>query len=502
MKDPLHPYRYKVNNDIHWLFRGRVYTAALCLLLVNILTCQRPEPLKGDVLITNVNVIDVERGVVVSSQQVLLRGDTIHAILDADQDRPLEATTVIEGEGRYLMPGLWDMHVHNTGDELMRTAFLPLYIAHGITGIREMSGLPEDFLMKDSVDQELLVGPTIVMGSPLVDGLSTWNVGDHHLTIPDEAAARAIVDTIKAQGYDFVKTYSFLSRDNYLAIMQRARELDIEVNGHIPNEVSAFEAIEAGHRTIEHMIGLELSAASNEGELRERLQQRIRAIQPDSPADVSRETFLAIEYEPVPHVDPAKEDSLFALLADRDTWVVPTLVLQRIISYPEDEQFWDDDFQRYIDIHNRDTLLERDYQARGRLKPTIDYRMRSLKRLHDRGGKILAGSDMNGGIPLHVELQLMVESGLTPAAALRTATLNPAEYLGHTAETGTVEAGKRANLVLLEENPLDDIRNTLTIAAVINRGRVYDRAQLDALKSRAVAVLDRVEAQVLAENGE
>ncbi len=190
--------------------------------------------------------------------------------------------------------------------------------------------------------------------------------------------------------------------------------------------------------------------------------------------------FVRSEWEPLEDLDPASCDALFAHLAAHDTWVVPTLVFQRMISYPDDPAVADDPNVRYLHPDDRDPQAPADKYGPDRpLRPIYDHRMKVIPQLHRAGVGILAGTDTPGGFALHQELEIFVESGLAPLDALRTATINPARYLGREGDLGSIENGKLADLVLLRANPLEDIGNTQMIEAVVFRGHLLERGNLD-----------------------
>jgi hypothetical protein len=254
----------------------------------------------------------------------------------------------------------------------------------------------------------------------------------------------------------------------------------MDVAGELPWGISAWEAAELGQRSIEHLVGVELACSRREDELRERYVARIGALNPESSFADRRNTFIRNARESVEDLDPARCDELFAHLADHDTWVVPTLVHQLRLSYPGDPRVADDPNVRYLHPDERDPQTVADEAGPDRpIRPVYDHRISEIPRLHRAGVGILAGSDLPAGFYLHHELDIFAESGLSPLDALRTATINPARYLGREEELGSIEVGKIADLVLLGANPLEDIGNTRSIQAVVFQGHLLDREHLD-----------------------
>lgn len=291
-----------------------------------------------------------------------------------------------------------------------------------------------------------------------------------------------MVDSLSAQGYNFVKPYQFLSAEAYRALHEHGRAIGMEIAGEIPMSVSLWEAAAMGHRTVEHLTGVELACSRREEELRVTYRRQAAEIAADTTLQTHIPVWNRTEWEPLATWDPEKCRALYRHLEAHETWVVPTLVIQRLVSYFDDPDIQKDPRQRYLPPGSWDWEGAADwYDPHRQLRPTYEHRFRSIPDLHRAGVGILAGSDMDGGFPLHDELAILVEAGLTPLEALRTATLNPARYLEATDSLGTVEAGKLADLVLLEANPLEDIANTQRIRAVVLNGRLLDRDALDAL---------------------
>lgn len=453
--------------------------------------------------ITSVAVVDVVEGSIRPDQDVLIDGNRIAAVHGSGAVAVPPEAMVIDGRGKYLIPGLWDMHVHGVNDEPpvswdfydpdageteQRKTYMPLKVAFGITGVRELSGGEWTLKLRDDLEAGELLGPHLVAGSPLLDGPNPIFPETSHVAIGSPEGAREAVRSLHAQGYDFLKTYEFLSPESYRAIHEAAKGLGMEVSGEIPISVSLWEAVELGHRTVEHLTGVELACSSREAELRAEYRTGVAEIAADSTATNQVPLWNRTEWEPVASVDPEKCARLYAHLVENDVWVVPTLAIQRSISYPDLPEVRDN--PRYKYLHKSDTdvagLIE-EFDPERRLRPTYDHRFDSISDLHEAGVGILAGSDLPGGFPLHQELEIFVEAGLTPAEALRTATVNPARYLGRESESGAIAPGRIADLVLLTGNPLEDISLTQAIEAVVLHGRYLDRAMLDRFLAQAEA---------------
>jgi hypothetical protein len=431
-------------------------------------------------------------------QAVLVADNRITAVGPADQARIPHDAAIVDGTGGFLIPGLWDMHVHifdQSNRRPPKTWYFPLFITNGVTSVRDLWTKPEDMEQVREwrrLHQEgSLLSPRIAAVGTVVDGPVGAQARDMHLltlgptvsVVKSPEEARQFVRGLKAAGIDFVKTYSNLQRETYFAIAEEASKQGISFAGHVPFTVDAAEASSAGQRSMEHFFQILESSSSKSHEL-----FRVPARDWSSKHEkIMLDTF-----------DERKFRTLVAILAKNRTRQVPTLVMGRAFSYRDDPRRIQNERRlRYIPadeiaVWNR-TFANEGPQPTDAEK-TIGGRLRqkrfeALRRMHEAGVPFMAGSDVGNpyvfpGFSLHDELVLLVEAGLTPIQALQTATRNPAEFLGLLDSLGTVEQGKIADLVLLDANPLEDIRNTQKIRAVVANGRLYRRADLDRLLAK------------------
>lgn len=487
--------------------RGTVATGAV---IAAVAACgggrDAPDGPPPTLAITSVNVVDVVEGTVLPNRTILISGDRIVDVLEGPARALPPETRVVDGEGLYAAPGLWDMHIHMVNDVAEpvpwdfhtpapgapdpREIFMPVFLAFGVTGTREMSGGVATLELRRRLESGELLGPHMVVGSPLLDGgVPTFPDGPH-LTLGTPGEARAAVDSLHALGFDFLKPYSLLLPETYRALVARADELGMPVAGEVPVTVSAWEAAERGQRTIEHLTGVEFAASSREEELRTVYLDRLRALNAD-PSPSSDEAFdlwHRSEWEPFESLDREKLDSLLSHLVEHDTWVVPTLIVQQMLSHFDDPRYAEDPYLRYIDPWSRDLeALADEFDPSRRLRPLHDHRVGMMAELKDAGVGILAGTDTPGGFSLLKELELYVEGGLTPLEALRTATLGPARFLGREDELGAVAPGRIADLVLLRADPLEDIRALDALEAVVFQGHLLDRGHLDRILAQLEA---------------
>lgn len=434
---------------------------------------------KPAIAIEHVTVVDVATGDKLPDRTVIVQGDRILSIDPSSANITLpEGGQRIDAHGGFLIPGLWDMHVH-----IHDTEDLPLYLANGVVGVRLMFGAKDTNDLRAKLSA-VPFAPQVIYGSPIVDGDPP--VWPNSIVVRKPEDARRVVDEIKSSGADFVKIYNGLTRDVYLAIADESKKQGIPFAGHLPHEVRASEASEAGQRSIEHLDGILIACSQHEQELMRQLRPLRFLENINTMAEASRS------------FDPARCQALFAEFRRNQTWQVPTLTVHRGIAYMNDSHFTSDPRLAYMSTVTRQRWHpENDHRFRRWRSSEFD-QQRSVLRVDQQlvsmmfraGVPLLAGTDaMNPfcfpGFSLHDELALLVESGVTPLAALQMATLRPAEFLGHSAESGSIAPGKRADLVLLSGDPLADIHNTTKIQAVWFAGNYLDRAALDAMLERA-----------------
>lgn len=450
--------------------KGNAIFIITAVSLLAVFTSCKPTPSdNSDYLITNVNVVDVESGEINANQSVAISGEKITAIY-AEKVNAGDSTTVIDGTGKYLIPGLWDMHTHYNS---LARPFTPLMIANGVIGLREMWGTPDTIksLRRQIADGEML-GPEIYSAGSIIDGTPPIWPGSSGV----ENAEKAIEEVRKqvAQGMDFLKVYSLLSRESYFAIVEEAKKNNIPFAGHIPESITMWEAMEAGQQSVEHLYRI-LEACTSKPE--------------EFESDYADKGFSSPEKSDflVDTFDKEIFDSLAVVLANSDTWLSPTLVVLRNISNLDDSTFREDPRNIYIPsffdaFWQRGASRSKEHFEAARKK--FDLHLSLMGDFEKAGVKILAGTDYPNpycypGFSLHDELELMVQGGMTVEGALKTATINAALFTGKEAEFGTVDEGKVASLVLLNDNPLTDIINVRKIESVFLRGKLLPRGELD-----------------------
>jgi imidazolonepropionase-like amidohydrolase len=456
----------------------RLQMIVLCLLLASFSVAQ-DKPARSPIVIVHVTVINPGTSSVLTDQAVVIIGDRITSVSSAAKFQPSKNARVIDGTGQYLIPGLWDMHVHSAfGDWFPggRDIILPLFIANGVTGVRDMGGdVPVLLEWRKEITDGQIIGPRMIISGPMLDGY----LPSGKLRFPSSVAvttpvsAIAAVDSLKAQGVDFIKVQSVISHDAYLAAAAEAHKQGLPIVGHVPDKVRIKEVVEAGQKSIEHLMGVFEGCSTEEDKF----------IQGEG----SLKLLLSTQ-------DQQRCDTLIKLLAQNQTWQVPTLAWQRGGTFLDQRDLKHQPLDKYVPAYWRDVTWRRftDEMMPDLLRDPLALRQEYFTRnlqivgaLHRAGVPFMAGTDTAPGVyimpgfSLHDELTNFVEAGFTPMESLQTATSNPAKFLGMESSHGSVEHGKFADLVLLSANPLDDIHNTQRISAVIASGRFLDRATLD-----------------------
>jgi imidazolonepropionase-like amidohydrolase len=430
----------------------KAVTALLVSLVLPALLPVPPPPARRPLALTHLTVIDGTGAKPRRDQTVVIAGDRIAAIGRSGRLRLPADTQTLDATGRFLIPGLWDMHVH-----IAAKFYLPLFVANGVTGVRTMDGDPEYRRWRREVEAGRAIGPRMVISSPIMDGPKSFNDDSVKLANADEA--RAAVRKARQEGAEFIKVYDMVPRDAYFALIDEARQQGLPVAGHVPLSITPEEASDAGQVSIEHLTQMDDLSLDGRGR--------------------------------------GRTTALIARFRKNHTWQCPTLVMTRSYVSLRDPTITNDPRVMYVSPGRREFfrkvkdagLSDQEQAARRRI---YQKKLAMVNMMQRAGVGILAGTDLANpylypGFSLHDELAILVEAGLTPLEALQTATRNPARFLGREKEVGTVQQGKRADLVLLDDDPLADIHNTTKIRAVVANGRLYDRTALDRMLEHAEA---------------
>ena len=463
------------------LARILIAILSFCLLAA----CRSPVVEQEGLLLRNITVVDVVNGDTLTDRDIALKDGRI-VELSVGRIPTNSFLRVIDGAGKYVIPGLIDAHVHLFARAYDEWSF-PWFIRYGVTGVREM-WTPRDSLVRVAHwRREFERGapiPRILAAGALVEGDALpWMESVDRVATP--VAGQAFVRNAQAAGYDFIKVYSHLDPATYAAILREASRSGVEVSGHVPLRVGIHDALRAGQVTNEHLHQVTIACTTEEERfLREREAFYEKAYTLD-------EEFALLDrqlHETTRHYSEEKCRETARRIAAAGQWQVPTLVNERRWFLGVDHGALDENLLAAVPDSMRqswDRSLAGGETYSGEaaaLDAGWDTYSRTVSVLAEAGVPILAGTDFAApyvypGLGLHEELALLVKAGLTPLAALQAATINPARYLGLADTFGSVEAGKVADLVILRKNPLADIENTRSIEAVLLGGRLVHPVQ-------------------------
>lgn len=449
----------------------------------------------GDVLVfTNATLIDGTGAAPRPDTTIVVAGNRIVAVGRQGVAPPV-GVRVVDLRGRHVLPGLWDMHTHTLDFEQL---LLPLYIANGVTGVREMWGVPFVGSVRQRIASGELLGPRMVVASNVVDGPNSWLVNlwrtDTPAQVRTEAEARAAVRQAKRDGADLVKVYSLLDENTLAAAADEAKRLRLPFVGHVPDRVSAVRASDLGMRTQEHLYALYVDVSSERDDIRRTIQGM--SVDPKDPFGF----FFAVrelERQAIKSYDPRRAADVFAALAANGTALTPTLVVLKLFTSQPDA-IRDESRLKYMP----DWVTQQRWALGDPVPPERDAANRAffeasarmVRDAAEAGVTMVTGTDGGflapynlGGFCLHDEIELMVRIGFTPMRAILAATRDSARLAGLQHASGTVTPGKFADLLIVDSNPLTDIRNTRQIHGVVANGRFIDRAERDRMLAQVAA---------------
>jgi len=454
----------------------------LCLILIFLFSsCKDDVPESYDILISNVKIVDVGSGNVTEGKLVLIEGDTIRRIVDEKDINKFTARETLDAGGAFLMPGLWDMHVHfRGGDSLIaeNKEFLPLFLAYGITTVRDAGGdiTPALLEWRDQIAQGILDGPRIFTPGPKLDGTRPAWPGSVMVTTSEEI--ETAMDSLESIGADYVKMYDGnLSKEAFYDIIKAAETRGFKTTGHMPLTADFMEAIDHGLDGAEHMY-YPLTACSP-------FADSLRALNKG----------YGIVEQLIDSYDPEMAKEVFEKMSAENVYVTPTLNIGTTLSEILEKDHSSDSLLNYIGPGIRQTYQGRIEGAKRAQTSGSQMRQkmeaisaRMIRPMYDAGVPILAGSDCGAfnsyvypGESLLGELNSLIEAGLSPREALETSVINGPKFFDLLDSYGSVEQGKVAHLILLQKNPLEDLGNLKNPGAVIKSGKLFSREDIDGI---------------------
>ena len=463
--------------------KSRLLLFGLSTVILLTACTRRPTKLKiYDIIINHVTVVDVETGLLRPNQVVAVAGGKIMAVEPADQNS-YAAKQYVNGNGRYLIPGLWDMHVHFRGGDSLIAAnkkYLTLYLAHGITTVRDAGGdlTPSIVQWRREMETGQLPGPRIFTSGPKIDGPGAYWPGSLEVETP--AQIGKALDSLQRLRVDYVKIYdSKISGPAYLETIRQAQRRGLKTTGHMPYSVTLAEAVKRGLDATEHLYYVFKACSGKEDSLTTLVRNSLTTSKP-----LGLFAVLPAVYDTY---SPAAAARIFALMAKHHTAAVPTLYIQKTLAELPENDHHQDTLRAYIDPRIQATYTRRLGSARQQspaaqaFSKKLNIKFMSLvPQMQAAGVTILAGSDTGAfnsfiypGAALQDELVLLVQAGLTPLQALQAATRNGARFMGVEGRTAAIAPGKDADLVLLTGNPLESIANIKKIDTVVSRGKAY-----------------------------
>lgn len=463
-----------------------VISPILLVLALLQLSCQPKNVTSYDLVIHSTMIVDTFTGNILDNQSIAIIGDSIAAIEDTHIARTWVAKKTINARGKYMIPGLWDMHVHfGGGDTLVQENknLLPLFIANGVTTVRDCSAdISIDVLRwKSEIANGTLVGPNIFSSGPKIEGINSIWPGDQEIS--NEVDLDKALDSLENLQADFVKiTDNALSPKLFELAVKKANQRGFKVSGHIPFSCRALDLSKNGLSTIEHMSYMLKAGSPEEVSIIEKVNTKQLNI--DQANKELYDTF-----------NPDYAFSVYTDLNHNNTAVVPTLIGNQIISFLDEEDHKSDPQLKYMGNGLIKTYEWRVDRANKATSEEIKERKERYEKLTSlipiiqaAGMDIIAGTDagfLNSyiypGFSLHEELKIFVDSGLSPLEALQTSVVNGPKFFGLLDKYGSIETGKKADLLLLNSNPLVNINASSDIHVCVRQGKVLSRTDLDNL---------------------
>jgi len=467
----------------------------LIILCICLSACQPAgEVFENAICIQNITTIDAEKGLKANQTVVISEGKIIKIATTSELKLSSE-NEILDGSGKYLIPGLWDAHVHYAYIEELAPYMSDLFLAYGITSLRDTGG--EIMFMrkwKEESEKNPTSTPRLMIAGPLLDGMPNVYDGSSPDRPPlshglaDVKDVNEYIDYLDSLGVDFLKAYEMLRPEQFLALLAKAKEKGLKVTGHVPLSMDAITASNAGLHSMEHLRNLEMVFAKNPDELLKKRVDYLRRGMDLQGGDLRSTIHRAQRMPSIKNSDPQNEAEVIRVLAKNQTVQIPTLALTRTATFRNfTERHWQQSYDYMPDSievlwrASMDQILKAPRNADR--ETYADWMVETVGKLHAAGVPIMAGTDtpigfLTPGLSLHEELKIYVDAGMTPLEALASATTTPAKWFDMENELGLIKEGMLADLLILDANPLDDIRNTREINSVIKAGALTDRARL------------------------
>ncbi|TVZ14596.1 amidohydrolase family protein [Maribacter sp. MAR_2009_72] len=460
---------------------GKIFTAGAIIFLLG---CKETKP-TYDVVFKNGNIINLEDGSIVNAD-ILIRNNKIDTISINTVFNSFEANTIIDAKDKYIVPGFWDNHTHFRGGDSLTEAnqnFLNLFMANGITTVRDAGGDLTTAVLswRKAIAENKMIGPRIFTSGPKVDGVGATWAGS--LEVDSDNDIAKVLDSLQSIPADFVKIYdSRITSDHYLQTIEEAEKRGLITSGHMPFTVELDATINAGIDAIEHLYYIMKGCSTKEKAITQQLLKNEIGF-----------------WDAMPLLQSSFADSTalrtFKNLKDHNVFVVPTLHIGRVLSYLDEVDHTNDDYLKYITqgiqktYRGRIARVEHATEQQVADRKALDHFFGELAlKLQQNGVSLLAGSDSGAfnsytypGISLHKEMEAMVNIGISPLDALRASAYNGALFLKQDADYGSIAAGKYADIVLLNNNPLENIRYTRDIFMVLSNGNLHTASDLQQL---------------------
>ena len=450
----------------------------ILILSIVVFSCKNDESINYDLIIENGNIIDIVTGNI-SKQTIFINEGRIVKLSNSDDENDYASEIILDGRGKYVLPGFWDNHVHfRGGDSLIQANknFLKLFIMNGITTVRDAGGDLTASVMnwKQNINEKNLVGPNIFSAGPKIDGKNATWAGS--LVVENDEDISIALDSLEGLNVDFVKLYdSRISGELFLRTIQEATKRGMITSGHMPFSVTLNETLDAGIDAIEHLYYVLKGCSSQEIQITEAIKN-------------GEYGFWASMGKLIETYQDSTAQNTFESLKNKNTFVVPTLHIGNVLSYLDEDNHENDAYLKLmpsgiIETYQgriRSSLISSN-QARQNRKDLNTFFKNLAKSLSDADVKLLAGSDSGAfnsytypGISLHKELESMVDIGISNLKVLQNSAYNGALFLKKESDYGSIEIGKISDLVMLNSNPLEDITNTRDINYVIKGDEVFN----------------------------